>query len=167
MSQPLWGIVDGWSTSKAFSVRMVFRDPNVDDLKKLIKEARAPLYNHVPADKILLSMVSIPDDPASELEPIHLKNLSSPHRPLRATETLWRVLSPEAFVYDLKKGIKDAKSPMFDHIPADEIQVSKAIIEDDPDGDPLTIVFMNLYDQDKSSRPLRAHQTISSVFGLT
>ncbi|KAG0363217.1 hypothetical protein BG005_002366 [Podila minutissima] len=89
MLQPLWGIVDGQSTSKAFSVRMIIGDHTVDDLKKHIKEARAPLYNHVPADKIRLSIVSIPDDPTSELEPINLKNLSSPHRPLRATEPLW------------------------------------------------------------------------------
>ncbi|KAG0089228.1 hypothetical protein BGZ92_005094 [Podila epicladia] len=100
MSQPLWGIVDGSSTSKAFSVRMIIDDQNVDDLKKLIKEARAPYYDHVPADKIRLSMVSIPNDPASELEPIHLKNLSSPHRPLRATETLRGVYGLHGFPED-------------------------------------------------------------------
>ncbi|KAF9307080.1 hypothetical protein BGZ74_000084 [Mortierella antarctica] len=164
MLQPLWGIVDGQSTSKAFSVRMIIGDHTVDDLKKHIKEARAPLYNHVPADKIRLSIVSIPDDPASELEPINLKNLSSPHRPLRATEPLWgaygangppagrihfvihdtAILYPRnqsvnepmhsiskcpsrISVYDLKKAFQDAKSSMFDHIPADQIQLSQMI----------------------------------------
>ncbi|KAG0016846.1 hypothetical protein BGZ81_011022 [Podila clonocystis] len=54
-------------------------------------------------------------------------------------------------------GIKEAKSPMFDHIPADEIQVSKVLIDDDPDEEPLAIVFKNLHDEDKSSHPLRVH----------
>lgn len=42
-------------------------------------------------------------------------------------------------IYDLKNDIKEAKSPMFDHIPADEIQLSRVSVNDNPSWKPLTI----------------------------
>ncbi|KAF9379749.1 hypothetical protein CPB97_008773, partial [Podila verticillata] len=79
-------IHSGQSTSEAFSVKALSTD-TVDELKKLIKAAKAPLLNHHPADKLKLIGVSIPDDPAKECEKIYIKHLSY-IRPLRATEVL-------------------------------------------------------------------------------
>ncbi|KAF9335795.1 hypothetical protein BG006_010599 [Podila minutissima] len=82
-----WGIVDGQSTSKAFSVRMDLHHTFVDDLKKRVKEVKSPMFDHLPADELKLSKVAITDDPDTELDPIELRYLSS-HTRLRATERL-------------------------------------------------------------------------------
>ncbi|KAF9383388.1 hypothetical protein CPC16_008954 [Podila verticillata] len=76
----------GQSTSEAFSVKALSTD-TVDDLKKLIKAAKAPLLDYHPADKLKLIGVSIPDDPAKEYEKICAKHTPNV-RPLRATEVL-------------------------------------------------------------------------------
>lgn len=74
MSHIFWGIVDGQSTSKAFSVRM--------DLHH--KEVKSSIFDHIPADEL---KCAIPDNPGRELEPIELKYLGS-HSRLRATDRL-------------------------------------------------------------------------------
>ncbi|KAF9213984.1 hypothetical protein BGZ59_004539 [Podila verticillata] len=79
-------IHSGQSTSEAFSVKALSTD-TVDDLKKLIKAAKAPLLDYHPADKLKLIGVSIPDDPAKEYEKICAKHTPNV-RPLRATEVL-------------------------------------------------------------------------------
>ncbi|KAI9241585.1 MAG: hypothetical protein BYD32DRAFT_448608 [Podila humilis] len=79
-------IHSGQSTSEAFSVKALSTD-TVDDLKKLIKTAKAPLLDYHPADKLKLIGVSIPDDPAKEYEKICAKHTPNV-RPLRATEVL-------------------------------------------------------------------------------
>jgi len=82
MSHIFWGIVDGQSTSKAFSVRMDLHHTFVDDLKTQVKEVRSPIFDHIPADEL---KCAIPDNPERELEPIELKYLSS-HSRLRAMD---------------------------------------------------------------------------------
>lgn len=79
-------IHNGQSTSEAFSVKALSTD-TVDELKKLIKVAKAPLLDRHPADKLQLIGVSIPDDPAKECEKICVKHLPY-SRSLRATEVL-------------------------------------------------------------------------------
>ncbi|KAG0020861.1 hypothetical protein BGZ81_009176 [Podila clonocystis] len=79
-------IHNGQSTCEAFSVKAISTD-TVDELKKLIKAAKAPLFDNCPADKLKLVGVSIPDDPSKEHEKICLKHLAYT-RPLRATEVL-------------------------------------------------------------------------------
>ncbi|KAG0037054.1 hypothetical protein BGZ82_003227 [Podila clonocystis] len=79
-------IHNGQSTCEAFSVKALSTD-TVDELKKLIKAAKAPLLDHCPADKLKLAGVSIPDDPSKENEEICLTHLAYT-RPLRATEVL-------------------------------------------------------------------------------
>ncbi|KAF9213983.1 hypothetical protein BGZ59_004538 [Podila verticillata] len=85
----LFGIVDGQSLSKAFSVR-VSSAGTVDDLKKLIKAAKAPSFDHIPADELRLVSVSIPYDHEEELESIRVKTLVF-KRPLRPIENLLEV----------------------------------------------------------------------------
>ncbi|KAG0338089.1 hypothetical protein BG000_004564 [Podila horticola] len=70
----LFGIVDGQSVSKAFSVR-VSPEATVDDLKKLIKAAKTPSFIHKPADELRLVRVSIPYDHEQDLAPIRLQSL--------------------------------------------------------------------------------------------
>ncbi|KAF8983493.1 hypothetical protein BGZ52_000849 [Haplosporangium bisporale] len=179
----LFGIVDGQSLSKAFSVR-VSSAGTVDDLKKLIKAAKAPSFDHIPADELRLVSVSIPYDHEEELESIRVKTLVF-KRPLRPIENLLEVfgdpvprdsihfiientplakehkstfmshtkdstfshrgapskqitlfglrggdrleqvfsvkVDPSDTVDDLKKLVKAAKHPKFDHMPADEL----------------------------------------------
>lgn len=69
-------------------------------------------------------------------------------------------------VYDLKKSIKEAKSPMFDNIPADEIQLSKVVVLDNPKNEPLTVIFNYIDNGRKSPRPLRATEKVTEVFGI-
>ncbi|KAG0037058.1 hypothetical protein BGZ82_003231 [Podila clonocystis] len=85
----LFGIVDGQSVSMAFSVR-VSPEATVDDLKKLIKAAKAPSFVHIPADELKLFSVSIPYDNEQELELIRLKYLVF-KRPLRPIDNLREV----------------------------------------------------------------------------
>ncbi|KAF9371575.1 hypothetical protein CPB97_001885 [Podila verticillata] len=85
----LFGIVDGQSLTKAFSVRVSCAG-TVDDLKKLIKSAKAPTFDHIPADELRLVSVSIPYDYEEELEPIRIKTLVF-KRPLRPIENLREV----------------------------------------------------------------------------
>ncbi|KAG0089222.1 hypothetical protein BGZ93_003416 [Podila epicladia] len=84
----LFGIVDGQSISSAFSVR-ISPESTVDDLKKLIKVAKAPSFVHIPADELKLVRVSIPYD-EQELAPIRLQSLVF-KRPLRPIDNLREV----------------------------------------------------------------------------
>lgn len=65
-----------------------------------------------------------------------------------------------------KKSIKEAKSPMFDNIPADEIQLSKVVVLDNPKNEPLTVIFNYIDNGRKSPRPLRATEKVTEVFGI-
>lgn len=85
----LFGIVDGQSLSKAFSVR-VSSASTVDDLKKLIKAAKAPSFDHIPADELRLVSVSIPYNHEDERESIRAKSLVF-KQPLRPIENLREV----------------------------------------------------------------------------
>ncbi|KAF9321315.1 hypothetical protein BG003_002496 [Podila horticola] len=82
----LFGIRDGESVSQAFSVKI---DPSdtVDDLKKLIKIAKQPDLDHMPADELRLCSVSIPYDPEIAKNKIHLSTLVV-KQPLHPIETL-------------------------------------------------------------------------------
>lgn len=86
-------IHNGQSTSEAFSVKALSNE-TVDDVKKLIKIVRTPALDKIPADKLRLVRVDIPDDPETNtdyvsltLSPLTLK------RSLRSTELLRDVFS--------------------------------------------------------------------------
>lgn len=83
---------NGQSTSQAFSAKALSTE-TVDDLKKLIKIVRSPALDRIPADKLKLVRVDIPDDPATESRPVCFQHLAIV-RPLRATELL-RDVFPE------------------------------------------------------------------------
>ncbi|KAG0033508.1 hypothetical protein BGZ82_006085 [Podila clonocystis] len=82
----LFGIRDGESIYQAFSVKI---DPSdtVDDLKKLIKAAKQPELNHMPADELRLCSVSIPYGPEVTKKEIRLSTLVV-KQPLIPFETL-------------------------------------------------------------------------------
>ncbi|KAG0018994.1 hypothetical protein BGZ82_000277 [Podila clonocystis] len=87
MSQTLFGIMDGQCRANAFSVKINFADNNVDDLKKLIKVAKSPLWDDLAADELTISRVSIPDDVSKQWEVISLRDVIF-QRELRATESM-------------------------------------------------------------------------------
>ncbi|KAF9017576.1 hypothetical protein BGZ52_004970 [Haplosporangium bisporale] len=73
--------------ANAFSVKINFADNNVDDLKKLIKHAKTPLWDYLAADELTLSRVSIPDDPNKQREMILLRDVIF-QKELRTTESM-------------------------------------------------------------------------------
>ncbi|KAG0016845.1 hypothetical protein BGZ81_011021 [Podila clonocystis] len=87
MPQTLFGIMDGQCRANAFSVKINFADNNVDDLKKLIKVAKSPLWDDLAADELTISRVSIPDDVNKQWEVISLRDVIF-QRELRATESM-------------------------------------------------------------------------------
>ncbi|KFH62996.1 hypothetical protein MVEG_11034 [Podila verticillata NRRL 6337] len=87
MSQTLFGIMNGQCRANAFSVKINFADNNVDDLKKLIKHAKTPLWDYLAADELTLSRVSIPDDPNKQREMILLRDVIF-QKELRTTESM-------------------------------------------------------------------------------
>lgn len=81
-------IHNGQSTSQAFSVKASSNE-TVDDVKKLIKIVRTPALDRIPADKLRLVRVDIPDDPATDSHPVSLTLSPLPVKsPLRSTELL-------------------------------------------------------------------------------
>lgn len=75
ISQTLFGIMNGQCRANAFSVKINFADNNMDDLKKLIKQAKTPLWNYLAADELTLSRVSTPDDPNKQRERTLLRDV--------------------------------------------------------------------------------------------
>ncbi|KAF9335796.1 hypothetical protein BG006_010600 [Podila minutissima] len=73
--------------ANAFSVKINFVDSNVDDLKKLIKVAKSPLWDYLAADELAISRVSILDDANKQREIILLRDVTF-QRELRATESM-------------------------------------------------------------------------------
>ncbi|KAG0079013.1 hypothetical protein BGZ93_003424 [Podila epicladia] len=82
---------NGQPTSQAFSAKALSTE-TIDDFKSLIKIVRNLAFNTIPADKLKLVHVDIPDDPAIERRPVFLSHLAFV-RPLRATELLRDVFS--------------------------------------------------------------------------
>ncbi|KAG0037056.1 hypothetical protein BGZ82_003229 [Podila clonocystis] len=62
----------------------------VDDLKKLVKTAKTPILDSMPADRLKLTAVSVPCEPTTETMAINVELLDY-HRFLRPTELLYEV----------------------------------------------------------------------------
>ncbi|KAF9377724.1 hypothetical protein CPB97_009970 [Podila verticillata] len=70
----LFCVIEGDSTSKAFSIKASPSD-NVQVLKQLIRDARAPQYDDIPFGQPFIRKVSIPDDPAKEKEAVKFEKI--------------------------------------------------------------------------------------------
>ncbi|CAG8619171.1 7321_t:CDS:2 [Paraglomus brasilianum] len=66
MSVTLFCLVKGNTSTNTFSVR-INRDEPISELKDAIKTKKAPEFDHIPADRLKLWKVEIPDDRDSEL----------------------------------------------------------------------------------------------------
>ncbi|KAG0060335.1 hypothetical protein BGZ89_012359 [Linnemannia elongata] len=89
----LFCLVDGQSTSNAFSVKIPLTD-SVDDLKDLIKVKKTVDFNDIDADKLSIWRVSIPDD--DDERAILVDNVpESKRKKLKATTKLSRVFDTE------------------------------------------------------------------------
>ena len=73
----LFCLVDGESTSKAFSVKAATTD-TVDDLKNIIKVKQSPRFDTVTANELTLWQVALPVVPANKHKPILLGEIESP-----------------------------------------------------------------------------------------
>ncbi|KAG0028248.1 hypothetical protein BGZ81_004916 [Podila clonocystis] len=85
----LFGIRDGESISQAFSVKIDLSD-TVDDLKKLIKAAKRPELDHIPADNLRLCAVCIPYGPEVAKKRVCLST-QVVNQSLNPFETMWDV----------------------------------------------------------------------------
>ncbi|KAG0080873.1 hypothetical protein BGZ93_011126, partial [Podila epicladia] len=81
----LFCLVDGQSTKQTWSVKALPAD-TVDDLKRAVKVARAPQYDHVPAGELHLRKVSIKNDPERDSLPTNISNVQ--YRELKAMDTV-------------------------------------------------------------------------------
>lgn len=70
----LFCVIEGDSTSKAFSIK-ARRSDNVQILRQLIRDARAPYYDDIPLGQPFFRLVSIPDDPAKEKEAVKFEHI--------------------------------------------------------------------------------------------
>ncbi|KAI9241589.1 MAG: hypothetical protein BYD32DRAFT_405486 [Podila humilis] len=110
----LFGICDGDRSEHVFSVKV---DPSdtVDDLKKLVKAAKHPKFDHMPADELTLCCVAIPYLPGideSQFDHLFPKRLLHPMETLsdvfgesvpkniihfRVVDTRWGPMDTETF----------------------------------------------------------------------
>ncbi|KAI9241575.1 MAG: hypothetical protein BYD32DRAFT_484002 [Podila humilis] len=160
----------------------------VDDLKKRVKEVKSPMFDHIPADELQLFKVAILEDPEKELEPIELKYLSSHSRLLhgQTSKIAWtqqlhsndahapvldvqcranafsvKINFADNNVDDLKKLIKQAKTPLWDYLAADELTLSRVSIPDDPNKQREMILLRDVIFQ----KELRATESMVKAFG--
>lgn len=84
----LFCLVDGQSTKQAWSIKALPAD-TVDDLKKAIKVAQAPSFDHVVSGELQLRKVNIADNPEADTIPVYVKNMK--YLELRATDTVAEV----------------------------------------------------------------------------
>ncbi|KAF9198872.1 hypothetical protein BGZ49_000187, partial [Haplosporangium sp. Z 27] len=90
----LFCLVDGESTSNAFSIKIPLND-TVDDIKKAIKVQKSVAFADVDADMLTLWCVSIPDDDNdNDKQPILLDILPEKKK-LKATAKLSKVIDTE------------------------------------------------------------------------
>ncbi|KAG0013005.1 hypothetical protein BGZ81_001279 [Podila clonocystis] len=85
----LFCMFEGECPVSTFSVKASYLD-TVDDLKKLVKTAKTPILDSMPADRLKLTAVSVPCEPATETLPVNVELLDY-HRFLRPTELLYEV----------------------------------------------------------------------------
>lgn len=85
----LFCVFEGECTMSTFSVKASYAD-TVDDLKKQVKAAKAPNLDAMPADRLKLTAVSVPVEPATETAAIKVQSLDY-HRFLHPTELLCEV----------------------------------------------------------------------------
>jgi len=84
----LFCLVDGESTSSAFSVKISTED-TVDDLKKLIKTKKSPRFDDIAADELTLWRVSLPVGSTDDELPITLDAMADGDKmKLRPTDEL-------------------------------------------------------------------------------
>ena len=84
----LFCLVDGESTSSAFSVKISTED-TVDDLKKLIKTEKSPRFDDIAADELTLWRVSLPVGSTDDELPITLDAMADGDKmKLRPTDEL-------------------------------------------------------------------------------
>ncbi|KAI9241584.1 MAG: hypothetical protein BYD32DRAFT_405477 [Podila humilis] len=84
----LFCLIDGQSTKQAWSIKALPAD-TVDDMKKAVKVAQAPSFDHVVSGELQLRKVYITDHPEKDTIPVYVKNMKC--RELRATETVAEV----------------------------------------------------------------------------
>ncbi|KAF9379751.1 hypothetical protein CPB97_008775 [Podila verticillata] len=84
----LFCLVDGQSTKQAWSIKALPAD-TVDDMKKAVKVAQAPSFDHVVSGELQLRKVYITDDPETDTIPVYVKDKK--YRELRATDTVAEV----------------------------------------------------------------------------
>lgn len=85
----LFCVFEGECAMSTFSVKASYAD-TVDDLKKLVKAAKTPDFDAMPADRFKLTAVSVPVEPATETVAVNVQSLDY-HRFLRPTELLCEV----------------------------------------------------------------------------
>ncbi|KAF9371574.1 hypothetical protein CPB97_001884 [Podila verticillata] len=85
----LFCVFEGECAMNTFSVKASYAD-TVDDLKKLVKAAKTPNFDAMPADRFKLTAVSVPVEPATEAVAVNVQSLDY-HRFLRPTELLCEV----------------------------------------------------------------------------
>ncbi|KAI9241588.1 MAG: hypothetical protein BYD32DRAFT_433002 [Podila humilis] len=85
----LFCVFEGECAMSTFSVKASYAD-TVDDLKKLVKAAKTPNFDAMPADRLKLTAVSVPVEPATEAVAVKVQSLDY-HRFLRPTELLCEV----------------------------------------------------------------------------
>ncbi|KAG0097122.1 hypothetical protein BGZ93_003421 [Podila epicladia] len=81
----LFCLVDGQSTKQTWSIKALPAD-TVDDLKKAVKVAQAPYYDHVAAGELHLRKVNIKNDPERDSIPANINNVQ--YRELKAMDTV-------------------------------------------------------------------------------
>lgn len=83
----LFGIREDELLSQAFSVKV---DPSatVYDLKKLVKAAKQPQFDDIPADELRLFSVSIPYNRMAANDPFHFFTRHYSKQPLHPMETM-------------------------------------------------------------------------------
>ncbi|KAG0328336.1 hypothetical protein BG000_000523 [Podila horticola] len=85
----LFCVFEGECPVSIFSVKASYAD-TVDDLKKLVKAAKSPILDTMPADRLKLTAVSVPCEPATEMMAVNAESLDY-QRFLRPTELLCEV----------------------------------------------------------------------------
>ncbi|KAG0328337.1 hypothetical protein BG000_000524, partial [Podila horticola] len=84
----LFCLIDGQSTKQTWSIKALPAD-TVDDLKKAVKAAQAPNFDHVAAGELHLRKVNIENDPESDTVPVNIKNVK--YRELKPMDTVAEV----------------------------------------------------------------------------
>ncbi|KAG0363208.1 hypothetical protein BG005_002357 [Podila minutissima] len=81
----LFCLVDGQSTKQTWSIKALPAD-TVDDMKKAVKAAQAPHYDHVAAGELHLRKVNIKNDPECDTIPANINSVK--YLELKAMDTV-------------------------------------------------------------------------------